>query len=330
MLETTGLLEVRRTKSGVRMPQMPEPPLTFRLLYRSPILRVRDYTCRACRGGPAAEEYSDENSIVLLRHGAFCKHFGRRTATADVNQAVFFSSGSTYRVSHPADCGDRGTTFVVSSRVLTDIVRELDPAVDDRPDRPFPFTTGPCDTSTFWRHRALVQRLESAPSDPLEPIWADVTALQLVADILEAAYRRHARPRQRRRCGTDDDQAERVEAAKTYLASRLGERITLEEVACAVHLSPFHFARVFQARTGAPVHRYLTRLRLRAALDRLMEGADDLTALALELGFSSHSHFTDAFRAEFGRAPSRVRRSALRELSKNLEVQFPSKRDHGI
>jgi AraC-like DNA-binding protein len=51
-----------------------------------------------------------------------------------------------------------------------------------------------------------------------------------------------------------------------------------------------------------------------------MEGADDLTALALELGFSSHSHFTDAFRAEFGRAPSRIRRSTLRELSKNLEV----------
>ena len=302
------------------MAQVPEPPLTFRLLYRSPILRVRDYTCRACRGGPAAEEYSDENSIVLMRHGAFCKHFGRRTATADVNQAVFFSSGSTYRVSHPADCGDRGTTFVVAPRVLTDIIRELDPAVDDCPDRLFPFVTGPCDTNTFWRHRAFVQRLETAGSDVLEPIWADVSALQLVADILEAAYQHQTPPRKRRRRGTDDDHAERVEAAKTYLAGHLGERITLDEIARAVHLSPFHFARVFQARTGVPVHRYLTRLRLRAALDRLMEGADDLTTVALELGFSSHSHFTDAFRAEFGRAPSRVRQSTLRELSKNLEV----------
>jgi AraC-like DNA-binding protein len=88
-------------------------------------------------------------------------------------------------------------------------------------------------------------------------------------------------------------------------------------------VSPFHLARVFHERAGVPVHRYLTRLRLRAALDRLMGGADDLTALALDLGFSSHSHFTDAFRTEFGRPPSAVRHSgarALRELSKNLEV----------
>jgi AraC family transcriptional regulator len=307
----------------VRMPAAPDPPLTFRSLYQSPLVRVREYTCRACQSGPGAEEYSDSNNIVLMRHGAFCKHFGRRRATADVNQAVFFSKGSTYRVSHPADCGDRGTVFVLSPRVLTDIVRELDQAVDERPDRPFPFVTGPCETDVFWRHRALVQRLETANREPLEPIWADVTALQLVADVLNAAFRRHRRARRPRRPPTQDDHADRVEAAKTYLAGRLGERVTLDEVARAVHASPFHFARVFQEWAGVPLHRYLTRLRLRAALDRLIGGADDLTALALDLGFSSHSHFTDAFRSEFGRPPSAVRRSGgreLRELSKNLEV----------
>jgi len=305
----------------VRMPSMLELPLAFQALHHSPIVRVREYTCTARRSGPGAEEHSDSNNIVLMRHGAFCKHFGRRTTTADVNQAVFFSKESTYRVSHPADCGDRGTVFVVAPRVLNDIVRELDPAVDDRPDRPFPFVTGPCDTSAYWRHRELVQRLEAAANQPLEPIWADVTALQLVADVLESAFERH-RPSRKRRCATENDHAERVEAAKTYLASRLGERITLDEVARAVHVSPFHFARMFQERAGVPVHRYLTRLRLRAALDRLIGGASDLTALALDLGFSSHSHFTDAFRGEFGRAPSAVRNGSrvLRELSKNLEV----------
>ncbi|HKB01088.1 MAG TPA: AraC family transcriptional regulator [Gemmataceae bacterium] len=300
-----------------------DAPLTFRALYQSPLIRIREYVCRACQSGPGAEEYSDSNNIVLMRHGAFCKHFGRRRTTADVNQAVFFAKGSTYRISHPADCGDRGTIFVVSPRVLTDIVRELEPAVDDRPDRPFPFVTGPCDTGAFWRHRQLVQRMEIADREPLESIWADVTALQLVADVLLAAFRRCGLPRKRRRRDTEDDHADRVEAAKTYLAGRLGERVTLDEVAGAVHASPYHFARVFQERAGVPVHRYLTRLRLRAALDRLIGGADDLTALALDLGFSSHSHFTDAFRSEFGRPPSAVRRSggrAVRELSKNLEV----------
>ncbi|MCI0377678.1 MAG: AraC family transcriptional regulator [Gemmataceae bacterium] len=294
------------------MPLYPENPISFRVLYDSPLVRVRDYRCRACRGGPAAEEFSDQNDIVLMRHGAFAKHFGRRMVTADVNQAVFFSKGSTYRVSHPGECGDRGTVFVVAPHVLNDIVRELDPTVDERPERPFPFVTGPCDTDVFWRHREFMLRLEAAESQPLELLWADATALQLIADVLEAAFARQEMPRKRRRNGTDADHAGRAEAAKTYLASRLGQRITLDDVARAVHTSPFHLCRIFQKHTGVPIHRYLAQLRLRAALERLQDGANDLTALALDLGFSSHSHFTDAFRREFGRTPSETRKVAAK------------------
>lgn len=296
--------------------------ITFHTLYQSPLISVRDYQCRACKGGPAGEEQSDHNSIVLLRHGVFCQHFGKRTITSDVNQATFFTLGSTYRVSHPADCGDRGTTFAVSQRVLNDIIRELDPTIDDHPHQPFSMSSGPCHDEVFWRHRDLVLRLER--KEPLEPIWADVTALQMMADVLEAAFARQGKPRRRRRAGTEADHIERAEAARSYLASRFSERITLDDVAQAVHASPFHLARMFQQRTGMPVHRYLTRLRLRASLERLANQHTDLTRLALDLGFSSHSHFTDAFRKEFGYAPSKLRQQAtgklLRQMSKNLEV----------
>jgi AraC-like DNA-binding protein len=65
---------------------------------------------------------------------------------------------------------------------------------------------------------------------------------------------------------------------------------------------------MFQQQTGMPVHRYLTQLRLRAALERLAD-ADDITSLAIDLGFSSHSHFTDVFRREFGKTPSEYRKA---------------------
>jgi len=284
---------------------------------------VQDYICRSEQGGPGEEEQYTADTIVLMRHGVFCKHFGRSTVTADVNHAIFFSKGSTVRVSHPADCGDRGTVFTLAPRVLRDIIRELDPSVDDRPSRPFPFVTGPCDSDSFWRHRELVQRLAAQDIQPLEHLWADVTTLQLSADILEAAFRQKgvAKPR---RAVTDQEHTDRAEAAKRFLASSMSRRVTLDDVAKAVHTSPFHFTRIFQQRVGVPVHRYLTRLRLRAALERLAEGEEDLTTLALDLGFSSHSHFADAFRKEFGKTPSDVRRSSspsrLRQMSKNLEV----------
>jgi AraC family transcriptional regulator len=301
-----------------------ENRLTYRPLHESALVTVSEYRCRACRGGPEAEEYSEVNNIVLMRHGAFRKHFGRRGETADVNQAVFFSKGSMYRVSHPSDHGDRGTVFTPSPRVLNDIIRELDPSIDDHPERPFPFVTGPCVTVDFWRHHELARRLGAAERHPFESMWADLTALQLVANVLESAFARNGPPRKRRRAGTDADHIDRAEAAKTYMAGRLGERITLDDVARAAHTSPFHLARVFQSRTGLAIHRYLTQLRLRASLDRLADGERDLTKLGLELGFSSHAHFSDAFRRAFGLAPSQARRGTgrrtLRELSKNLKV----------
>lgn len=301
------------------MPEAPaDIPITYSTLYESPLLSVHDYQCSLGLGGPAGEEESASDTIVLMRHGAFCKHFGRHAVTANVNQAAFFASGSTYRVSHPTDCGDRGTVFEVSQRVLRDIVRELDPTVDEHPDSVFPFFTGPCASDVFWRHRELVQKLESGA--PLEHLWADVTALQIVADVLESAFSRHGSKPERRRKDTDADHVERTEAAKTYLAAHLGDPVTLEDVAGAVYASPFNFARIFQQQAGIPVHRYLTMLRLRASLERLAEGEEDITNLALDLGFSSHSHFTDVFRKEFGSTPSEIRKNALREMSKNLIV----------
>jgi AraC-like DNA-binding protein len=254
-----------------------------------------------------------------MRHGAFSKHFGKRHVTADVNHAIFFSRDSVYRVSHPSECGDRGTTFTIADPILTDIVRELDPTVDERPDRPFPFVTGPCDAKIFWRHREYVRMLESGA--PLEQLWADVSGLQLMADVLEGAFSRHGLKRNRR-ASTEADHADRTEAAKTFLAAHMSESITLDDVANAVYSSPFNFARIFQQRTGLPVHRYLTQLRLRASLERIADPNADLTAIALDLGFSSHSHFTDLFHREFGKTPSEVRRrssnKSIREMSKNL------------
>ena len=63
-----------------------------------------------------------------------------------------------------------------------------------------------------------------------------------------------------------------------------------------------------------PLYRYQRRLRLARALD-LISQYDDLTALGLDLGFSSNSHFTAAFREVYGYTPSEFRSTALRRSS---------------
>jgi AraC-like DNA-binding protein len=96
----------------------------------------------------------------------------------------------------------------------------------------------------------------------------------------------------------------------------------LDDLAKRVHSSPFHLSRTFRQCTGMPLHRYHLLARMAVALNEVMETSRELTAIALELGFSSHSHFTARFRQTFGMTPSALRSRAKRrqvaELSKIL------------
>ena len=99
-----------------------------------------------------------------------------------------------------------------------------------------------------------------------------------------------------------------VDRAKLVLSADLARRWTLAEVAAEVGVSPVYLTQVFQRVEAMPLYRYQLRLRLARALDLLGE-YDDLTALGLDLGFSSHSHFSSAFRQAYGRTPAEFQRS---------------------
>jgi AraC-like DNA-binding protein len=89
------------------------------------------------------------------------------------------------------------------------------------------------------------------------------------------------------------------------------ESLSLGEIAAAIGTSPAYLTDLFHRIEGMPIYRYQTRLRLARALAQLPH-AEDITLLALDLGFSSHSHFSGAFRAAFGVTPSEYRTSVRR------------------
>jgi AraC family transcriptional regulator len=139
----------------------------------------------------------------------------------------------------------------------------------------------------------------------------------------EAGVAFHRLARRPARGQTEKEHHRLAEATKKLLTERIADRLTLEEVARAVHTSEFHLARVFRERTGFTLHRYRIHLRLRLAVDRLASEAADLTTLATELGFSSHAHFTRAFKAVFGAPPSGIRSTyGPRELRRIVEAQL--------
>lgn len=102
-------------------------------------------------------------------------------------------------------------------------------------------------------------------------------------------------------------QSRAVSAAVELIARSPFRALDLATLARAAGLSPAHLCTVFRRVTGRTLREYLRTHRLCLSIDALLERGADLTTLALELGFSSHSHFSARFRAFFRCTPSEAR-----------------------
>ncbi len=100
-----------------------------------------------------------------------------------------------------------------------------------------------------------------------------------------------------------------IKTAKEIVHEQIGTALTLAEIAAAAGVSPIYLTNLFKRVEGVALHQYVIRLRLTEALRRLPDAAD-LTGLAYDVGFSSHSHFTAAFRSRFHATPRAMREFA--------------------
>jgi AraC family transcriptional regulator len=100
----------------------------------------------------------------------------------------------------------------------------------------------------------------------------------------------------------------RLRAALEYIEEHLDTEIALEDLSAVVHLSAYHFARLFKASTGLPPHQYVITRRVERA-KRLLRGGDDLSLaqVAARVGFWDQGHFTRHFKRLVGVTPGRFR-----------------------
>jgi AraC-like DNA-binding protein len=100
-------------------------------------------------------------------------------------------------------------------------------------------------------------------------------------------------------------QLRRVEA---MINDRLGEDVSLAELASAANLSKAHFARAFHHSTGMPPHKYQLNARIEHAKRLLRRGDMSLTEIGIACGFGAQSQFIRAFNRVIGVTPGVWRR----------------------
>jgi AraC-like DNA-binding protein len=269
-----------------------------RLLFSSALFGIAEFVCP-----PGDDAWRDTNVIesesplVVFPHRSVgIRLSGGAPVLATPNLVMLYNPGQAYERRLHDDRGDECVYVALQPAAVAGLEADGASIRDGR----LLATHAPADRVAYLRQHLLARHLRSAAPDQL---LVEETAMRLVRSVV----RSHAHGSPARRGCTSEAHHRLAESAKELLAQALAEPLGLQELASRLDVSPFHLARVFRRETGFSLHRYRTHLRLRLALERLPESGGALTSLAFDLGFASHSHFTDTFRREFGFAPSAVR-----------------------
>ena len=188
---------------------------------------------------------------------------------------------------HDADLGDPD-----ASRALRPLLAELE----------LPAHNLPAFGATLYRDPDLVSgfsylhRLLESPASALQQqtLWRE---------MMFALLQRHAAVATPGQPGREH---RAITRAKELMHSQLAAPPSLEALAAAVNLSPFHFARVFRRATGMPPHTWLMQQRIAQARALLQEGCLPL-AVATQLGFADQSHLSRQFKKVYGVGPGAYR-----------------------
>lgn len=250
-----------------------------------------------CDDGHRDERYCPVFQVCLPYRGIFVWHVGGDDVIGDPNQVVFVTGGEAYRMSAPVPGGYAELVITPPLHVLGDILGANESRVVGHP--------------RFRRRRASVHpRFQLLRTRFLHRATSGAVIDELEAEELVLALVRLAFSDEGPRDGDCSASTGRlIRRTKALLEAELSNRILLADVGRAVGASPAYLTDVFRRVEGVSLHQYLTQLRLARALVDLPH-ANDLTALALNTGFSSHSHFSAAFRRSFGCTPSDYRETA--------------------
>jgi AraC-like DNA-binding protein len=255
-------------------------------------LELADVACKHPRGRGEAGEVADRHGIVFVRRGYFVRSADGVETILDPTLAYCVTPSVEQRFDHPHDDGDDCTALFLDDALIQSLCGG---------DRDLPI--GPIATTPEidLEHRLLLSAARGASDE--HSVFE--RSLLLVARMLE---QHDPRPIGSGRPSTARARAALVDGVRELLAA--DPQRSLTDLAGELASSPHHLSRIFRRATGHTISAHRIRLRVRAALERLAGGDDDLARLAAELGFTDQSHLTRSVRAETRATPGALR-SAL-------------------
>lgn len=286
-----------------------------RTLFESDTLQIDAFAARPVSDACGDVERQTLNAVVLPVSGVFSRHdLPGRHVTGTPSHAVLVAADTPYRLSYPGAIGDRALILRFDHAVALDR-HDCHGGTQDRTSH------GLLPGGAMMLRNLLWSRLESTEADAFE---AEALGLDLL-DISLSAMRSGSAPLRR---SAHIRRTRAIERVKQAVALTPAASWNVAKLAKLASLSPFHLCHVFRQTVGTSIYDYVLQERLAKTLDAVLDGGDDLTAIALDAGFASHSHFTARFRRFFGCTPTALRRIATAAHVAELRKIVTARRRH--
>jgi two-component system response regulator YesN len=101
-----------------------------------------------------------------------------------------------------------------------------------------------------------------------------------------------------------------IERVKDYIEDYYSNKLTIDEIARVVYLSPYYLCRMFKKHTGCTIMEYITNVRVKRAQDLLINSQDTIQEIGEKVGFGAPSYFSNVFKRSTGLTPLQYRRQA--------------------
>jgi AraC-like DNA-binding protein len=281
------------------------PAAADRVIFSTECVTIGAFRCAVDHPSFRNSGPIQNDCFVFPRTAVVIQHDNARAFVADPTTVTLYNRRQQYERCLVSPDGDRCDWFAVSPELLRAALLDVDPVAAEA-ERPIRFTHAPADAATYLEQRQLF--VDASATANVAPLDLEERVVCLLERVLGLAYHdRGARVSGQRL----PHAADLGDDAKRWIAPRVAQPLTLTRIARALDCSVFHLCRSFRRATGLTLHGYRDAVRLRLALERLGDGERDLSRLALDLGYSSHSHFSASFRQSFGVAPSAARKVLL-------------------
>jgi AraC-like DNA-binding protein len=239
--------------------------------------------------------------------------FGRSEQLAGAGEAVLIAPGQEFTRRTPP--GRTLSLMIDARRIAAEVSARVAADGSESLLRSGPITLDARDRAKLLAALDRFVRTSVRGGDPGSLTHSEAHVVGIVAGLLlrhDVVIR--ARPVTGRRIGDLED----------WIESHLDEPITLGRLCRVAGVGGRALAKIFESRRGMSPMRYVMERRLAAVHARLLRssGADEVTEIATELGFTHLGRFAIAYREVFGESPSQTLRRGRRLRPASQTAQY--------